>query len=104
MHTSRPPGPTYATSPSSRRSLRQLAGQLGLFQIAHRSRSALEKAHNRRSDNRTKVIGRLHAIHPTANSQVEEFPVQAPGYFQLMRRQRAITLAPPASDTPQFAD
>src|ERR1700682_5112862 len=102
MHTSRPPGPTYATSPSSRRSLRQLAGQLGLSQIAHRSRSALEKAHNRRSNNRTKVIGRLHAIHPTANSQVEELPMQAPGYFQLMRRQSAIRLVRQASDTPQF--
>src|ERR1700736_1136632 len=88
--------------PSSRRLLRQLAAQVGLSQIAHRSRSALEKAHNRRSNNRTKVIGRLHAIHPTANSQVEEFPMQAPGYFQLMRRQSAIWLVGQASDTPQF--
>src|ERR1700730_3603703 len=102
MHTSRPPGPTYATSPSSRRSLRQLAGQLGLSQIAHRSRSALEKAHNRCSDNRTKVIGRLHAIHPTANGQVEKLAMQAPGYFQLMRRQSAIGLVRHASDMPQF--
>src|SRR5580704_6341208 len=102
MHPSRPTGPAHATSPSSRRPLQQLAGQVGLSQIAHRSRSALEKAHNRRSDNRTKVIGRLHAIHPTANSQVEEFPVQAPDYFQLMRRQSAIRLVRQASDTPQL--
>src|ERR1700730_13982028 len=102
MHPSRPTGPAHATSPSSRRPLQQLAGQVGLSQIAHRSRSALEKAHNRRSNNRTKVIGRLHAIHPTANSQVEEFPMQAPGYFQLMRRQSAIWLVGQASDTPQF--
>src|ERR1700730_16107577 len=102
MHTSRPPGPTYATSPSSRRSLRQLAGQVGLSQIAHRGRRALEKTHNRRSDNWTKVIGRLHAIHPTANSLLEEFPMQAPGYFQLMRRQSAIRFVDQASDTPQF--
>src|SRR5713226_5465690 len=102
MHPSRPPGPAHATSPSSRRLLRRLAGQVGLSQIAHRSRSALEKAHNRRPDNRTKVIGHLHAIHPTANSQVEEFPMQAPGYFQLMRRQSAIRLVRQASDTPQF--
>jgi hypothetical protein len=44
-----------ATSPSSRRLLRQLAGQVGLSQIAHRSGSALKKAHNRRPDNRTKL-------------------------------------------------
>src|SRR6266852_1422344 len=102
MHPSRPLGRANATSPSSRRLLRQLAGQVGLSQIAHRSRSALEKTHNRRSDNRTKVIGRLHAIHPTANSQIEEFPMQAPGYFQLIRRQSAIRLVHHTSDTPQF--
>src|ERR1700682_4595935 len=102
MHSSRPPGRAHATSPSSRRLLRQLAGQAGLSQIAYRGRSSLEKAHNRRSNNRTKVIGRLHAIHPTANSQVEELPMQAPGYFQLMRRQSAIRLVRQASDTPQF--
>src|ERR1700719_2348310 len=102
MHPSCPPAPAHATSPSSRRLSRQLAGQVGLSQIAHRRRSALEKAHNRCSDNRTKVIGRLHAIHPTANGQVEELPMQAPGYFQLMRRQSAIGLVHQASDTPQF--
>src|SRR5271167_4743326 len=102
MHPSRPLGPAHATRPSSRRLLRQLAGQVGLSQIAHRSRSALEKVHNRRSDDWTKVIGRLHAIHPTANSQIEEFPMQAPGYFQLIRRQSAIRLVHQASDTPQF--
>jgi hypothetical protein len=102
MHPSRPPGPAHATSPSSRRLLRQLAGQAGLSQIAHRSRSALEKAHNRPSNNRTKVIRRLHAIHPTANSQVEELPMKAPGYFQLIRRQSAIRLVRQASDIPQF--
>src|SRR6266851_48419 len=102
MHPSRPHGPAHATSPSNRRLLRQLAGQVGFSQIAHRRRGALEKAHDRRSDNRTKVIGRLHAIHPTANSQVEEFPMQAPGYFQLMRRQSAIRLVRQAGDTPQF--
>src|ERR1700720_530099 len=102
MHPSCPPAPAHATSPSSRRLLRQLAGQVGLSQIAHRSRSALEKAHDRRSDNWAKVIGRLHAIHPTANSQVEELSMQAPGYFQLIRRQGAIRLVRQASDTPQF--
>src|ERR1700726_496063 len=102
MHPSRPPGPAHATSRSSRRVLRQLAGQMSLSQIAHRSRSALEKAHNRRSDNRTKVIRRLHAIYPTANSQVEELPMQAPGYFQLIRRQSAIRLVHHASDPPQL--
>jgi hypothetical protein len=102
MYPSRAPGPAHTTSPSSRRLLRQLAGQVGLSQMAHRRRSALEKTHNRRSNNRTKIIGRLHAIHPTANSQVEEFPMQAPGYFQLMRRQSAIRLVDQASDTPQF--
>src|SRR3984893_37291 len=102
MHPSRPPGPAHATSPSSRRLMRQLAGRVGLSQIAHRSRSALEKAHDRRSDNLTKVIGRLHAIHPASNSQVEELPMQAPGYFQLMRRQSALRLVHQASDTPQF--
>src|SRR5216684_3272647 len=102
MHPSRPLGRAHATSPSSRRLLRQLAGQVGLSQIAYRGRSSLEKAHNRRSNNRTKVIGRLHAIHPTANSQVEEFPMQAPGYFQLKRRQSAIGLVRQASDMPQL--
>jgi hypothetical protein len=75
---------------------------VGFPQIAHRSRSALEKAHNRCSDNWTKVIGRLHAVHPTANSQIEEFPMQAPGYFQLIRRQSAIRPVDQASDPPQF--
>src|SRR6266446_9829174 len=102
IQPSRPPGPAHATSPSSRRSLRQLAGRVSLSQIAHRRRSALEKAHNRRFDNRTKVIGRLHAIHPTANGQVEKLPMQAPGYFQLMRRQSAVGLVRHASDMPQF--
>src|ERR1700719_4358100 len=102
MHPSCPPAPAHATSPSSRRLLRQLAGQAGLSQIAHRSRSALEKTHDRRSDNRTKIIGRLHAIHRTANSQVEEFPMQAPGYFLFMPRQSAIRLVRQARDTPQF--
>src|SRR3984893_11044452 len=102
MHSSRPPGRAHATSPSSRRLLRQLAGQAGLSQIAYRGRSSLEKAHNRRSNNRTKVIGRLHAIHPTANGQVEKLSVQAPGYFQLVRRQGAIRLVRQASDTPTF--
>ena len=102
MHPSRPLGRAHATSPSSRRLLRQLAGQVGFSQIAHRRRSALEKAHNRCSDNRTKVVGRLHAIHPTANGQVEELPMQAPGYFQLIRRQSAIGLVRHASDMPQF--
>src|SRR5216684_8727923 len=102
MHPSRPLGRAHATSPSSRRLLRQLAGRVGLSQIAHRSRSALEKAHNRRSDNRTKVIRRLHAIYPTANSQVEELPMQAPGYFQLTLRQGAIRLVHQAGDIPQF--
>src|SRR6266446_6775962 len=102
MHPSRRPGPAHATSPSSRRLFRQLTGQVGLSQIAHRSRSALEKAHDRRSDNWAKVIGRLHAIHPTANSQVEELSMQAPGYFQLIRRQSAIGLVRHASDMPQF--
>src|SRR6202047_2442598 len=88
--------------PSSRRLLPQLAAQVGLSQTPHRSRSALKKAHNRRSDNRTKVIGRLHAIHPTANSKVEEIPMQAPGYFQLIRRQSAIRLVRQTGDTPQF--
>src|ERR1700738_4917133 len=59
MHPSPPPGPAHATSPSSRRLLRQLAGQVGLSQIAHRSRSALEKTHDRRSDNRTENINPL---------------------------------------------
>ena len=81
---------------------RLVASQASLPQIAHRSRSALEKTHDRCSDNRTKVIGRLHAIHPTANSQVEEFPMQAPGYFLFMRRQSAIRLVRQARDTPQF--
>src|SRR5580658_8720663 len=99
MHPSCPPAPAHATSPSSRRLLRQLAGQAGLSQIAHRSRSALEKAHDRRSDNWTKAIGGLHAIHPAANSQIEEFPMQAVGYFQLIRRQRALRLVDQASDT-----
>ena len=81
---------------------RLVASQASLPQIAHRSRSALEKTHDRRSDNRTKIIGRLHAIHPTANSQVEEFPMQAPGYFLFMRRQSAIRLVRQARDTPQF--
>src|SRR5580693_9298482 len=102
MHPSRPPGSARATSPSSQRLLRQLASQARLLQIAHRSRSALEKAHDRRSDNRTKVIGRLHAVHPTANSQVEELPMQAPGYFQLTVRQSSIRFVHQASDTPQF--
>src|SRR6266446_8815590 len=99
MHPSRPPGPAQRTSRSSRRFLRQLASQVGLSQIAHRNRSALEKTHNRRSDNRTKVIRRLHAIHPTANGQVEEFPMQAPGYFQLMRRQIASQTLLPERDS-----
>ena len=60
------------------------------------------KTHNRRSDNWTEVIGGLHAVHPTANSQVEEFAVQAPGDFQLISRQGAIGLVRQASDTPQF--
>ena len=81
---------------------RLIASQASLSQIAHRSRSALEKTHDRCSDNRTKIIGRLHAIHPTANSQVEEFPMQAPGYFLFMRRQSAIRLVRQARDTPQF--
>src|SRR5580704_12505632 len=102
MNPSRPPGPAHATSPSRRRFLRQLAGQVGFSQIAHGGRSALEKAHNRRSNNRTKVIGRLDAIHPTANSQIEEFTMQAPGYFQLTCRQSAIRLVRQAGDTPQF--
>src|ERR1700730_4057237 len=102
MHPSHPPHSAYAASPSSMRLFRQLAGQVGVSQIVHRSRSALEKAHNRRSDNWTEVIGGLHAVHPTANGQVEELPVQAPGYFQLMRRQSAIGLVRHASDMPQF--
>src|SRR3984893_2424933 len=102
MHPSCPPAPAHATSPSSRRLLRQLAGQVGLSQIAHRSRSALEKAHDRRSANRNKIIRRPHAIHPTANCQVEELPMQAPGYFLFMRRQSAIRLVRQARDTPQF--
>src|ERR1700724_2194336 len=81
---------------------RLVASQASLPQIAHRSRSALEKVHDRRSDNLAKVIGRLHAIHPTANSQVEELPMEAPGYFQLTLRQSAIRLVRQASDTPQF--
>ena len=79
-----------------------VASRASLPQIAHRSRSALEKTHDRRSDNRTKMIGRLHAIHPTANSQVEELPMQAPGYFLFMRRQSALRLVRQARDTPQF--
>src|ERR1700687_5370063 len=102
MRPSRPLGRAHAAGPSSRRLFRQLAGQPRLSQIAHRSRSALEKAHNRRSDNRTKVVRCLHAIHPTANSQVEELPMQAPGYFQLTVRQSAIRLLHQASDIPQF--
>src|ERR1700730_11607771 len=97
-HISPRPGCMRLALPGSR----LVASQASLPQIAHRSPSALEKAHDRRSDNWAKVIGRLHAIHPTANSQVEEFPMQAPGYFLFMRRQSAIWLVGQASDTPQF--
>jgi hypothetical protein len=102
MHPLRPLGPAHATSPSSRRPLRQLAGQGGLPQIANRSRSALEKANNRRSDNLTKVIRRRHAIYPTANSQVEELSMEAPRDFQFGWRQRAGRLLRNTSRSPQL--